>query len=444
MRTPLAVHAILGVLVLLAATSLDVWQAVPAQPGVDFYQFWGMAKAQREAQFRLGSPYRNPAGYQAQLVRMAAQSRDEALAAAVASRTAPDPTGTPFTYYLLGSWPGPYAQGLAWFRAAQFLAFVAAVFLLVRPLAAPVSAGFLAIAIACASDPLLLDLAVGNLNSLQLLALVVAATALGRAPGRALAGGLPPLLVLASLLKPIVLAAAGLLGLSLLARASPRGRLIAIAAAAGATGVLVLPPAFLFGDLGTWRDWWLATFSSDTRLAYEIAEGNYSGITLLARLGDGSIGGSMAVTAMALVVSLAGALLAGGRQWLAPGRWPRAAGRVLDDPLGAAALGILLLLALSPLVWSHYHVLAVLPALWLCGARPGAPWTRALGWCSLLLTVDLPRRLYLIWPDLPMMVLDASHAWGWGVAWLGMLGVLADRLRRAGEPVSPPSRSLPS
>lgn len=435
MRRTRTTHAVLGVLVLVAFTSVRPWQAVAGQPGTDFYQFWGMAKAQREAQFQLGSPYRNPAGYQAQLERLAAQSGDAVLASAVASRAAPDPTGTPFTYYLLGTWPGPYSQGLAGFRALQFLAFTVAVFLLVRPLAGRWVAGLLAVAIAWASDPLLLDLAVGNLSSLQLLALVVAATALERrGASPALGGWLPPLLVLVTLLKPVVVAAAGLLGLSLLRHASGRGRGLAVASAAGATAVFVALPVVLFGDLAAWRDWWGATFPSGARLAYEVTEGNYSGVALLARLGGGSIGLSMGAIALAMAASLAGTL---ALRWR-PGVLRRAAGLVLDDPLGATAVGILLLLALSPLVWSHYHVLAVVPALWLCrtGPEPGR-WPQWLGWLSLLLAVDVPRRLYLLWADLPWMVLDACHAYAWVVAWLGTLAVLAARLNP--PPPLPPS-----
>lgn len=424
-----AFAAATGVLLVLALTSVRFWLEVPRQAGVDFYQYWGIAKAQRAAGLQLGNPYRNRGGYQDGLDRLAAQSGDARLAEAVASRPLPDLTATPSAYSLLGAWPGPYSRGLALYRIAQLAAFALAVFLLARALVpAPLAAGFAA-AVAAASDPLLLDVAVGNVTTLQLLGLVVVAEVLRRGgPTRALAWWAPPLLLAVGLLKPTLLLPAGLLGLVVLARQpSPAGRASAVAAGILASAVLALAPVLLFGDFAIWTDWWAGIFSSQTRLSYEVVEGNFSGVTLLARLADVSVGASLGLTALALGASLTGALALARWRHAGALRWRDAGRATLADPLGPAVLGILLLLALSPLVWSHYHVLAVAPGLWLC--RSGERWTRALGWATLLLAVDLPRRLYLLWGDLPWMLWDASHAWGWVPAWIGLLGVLAARLR---------------
>jgi len=415
---------------------------VPEQAGVDFYQYWGVAKCQRATNFTLGSPYRNGAGYGAQLRQLAAASGDATLQRAVASRDAPDLTGTPFVYYLMGSLPGPYSRTLLLYRAALFAAFALAVFLLARPLASPAMAGALAASTAVASDALLLDLAVGNLSSLQLLGLVGAAVVARRDPRLRTALWLPPLLVLLTLVKPVVGLAAGLLGLSLLLRqVSWQARAVVVGSAAAAAGLFAALPALLFGSVTVWPDWWSATFSSGERLAYEVVQGNYSGVALLARLGGHSTGWGLAWVA----ASLGGSVLA----LAALVRWRHGAGsgfgaatlEFLRDPLAAASLGIVALLALSPLVWSHYGVLAVAPALWLCGPG-GGPWPRALGWLSLLLVVDLPRRLYLLLPDLPWMVLDLNHAFAWIPLWIGMLGVLAAKL--PAPPLNPPLPPRPS
>lgn len=413
-------------MILLGVASLPFWQRAGEQPGIDFYQYWGIAKAQRAAAFALGSPYRNPAGYQDRLLGIAAASGDARLQSLAASKEWLDVTGTPFVYSLMGGLPAPYSRALMLWRAVLVFAFACAVFVLARPLASAATSGLLALATALAFDPLLLDVQVGNLSSVQLLGLVVAAALLQRRPmGPMQMLLVPALLVLLTLMKPIVAIAALLLGLSLLLQGGPRERVTAIASAGAATVVFGLLPALLFGSVTVWGDWWREAFVSDARLAYGAVHGNYSGVALLANMTGQSVGRVIALVGAAVAASLALAAL--------PARSPRAAlgagCSLLGDPACASALGVLALLAASPLVWSHYQVLVVIPALWLCGAPAGARrWPQGLGWATLVLAADLPRRLLMVWGGLPLPVVDAVHAWSWVPLWIGALGVYRARL----------------
>jgi hypothetical protein len=428
-RTETAARVVAAVMLCLGLFSLGFWNDARRQPGLDFYLMWSVAKAQRGSGFTLDSPYRDTEGYHARLLRDAAASGDAVLQDA-APRVSMDFTGTPFVYYLMGSLPGPYATALLAFRAAQLLAFALAVFVLARPLASMPTAAALAAATALAFDPLLLDVKNGNLGALLLFGLAMLGQWLSRplaasgGVGRVHALLAPALLVLLAVIKPIVAGAALLMGLALLRAGSGFARAAALGSAVVALALFYLAPCALFDSLAVWGDWAREAFSSDARLAYNIDMGNYSGILLLAEGAGRSPGWAMQVTAFALAASLAGVLGWSGRRALAA-----VAQDARADPLAAAALGIVLLLALSPLVWSHYQVLAVLPALWLCRAPAGAP--RVLGWLALVLVADLPRRVAMVWEGLPWLVLHVSHAYSWLLLWAGLLVVLRARLRAA-------------
>ncbi|WP_029919106.1 glycosyltransferase 87 family protein [Nevskia soli] len=425
------VLAIIIVMILMATASFRFWSDLPNQLGVDFYQFWGIAKSQQSSGFRLGSPYRNPAGYQQQLLKLAAVEGDAELVAAVGKREQPDLTGSPLLYYLLGMLPQKYTVALWSFRTAQFVAFALAAFLLVRRLTSgPVSALTFAVALAAAFDPLLLDMAVGNLSSFQLLGLVLVAGLLEQGGASNVRIGLAQallvtvVLVLLTLVKPSIAAATALAGLCLYRKTERRVRTIIAVTAGAVCALLYALPCMLFNSASVWADWWSGTFSSVDRLAYAGGDGNYSGVGLLSsRLGI-SIAAAMALVGTFLLVSLLWPIVSvcattskAGRDYLAVIR------NGLVDPYLCIAFGVVVSFALSPLVWSHYQVLGIIPALWLCwnqGTRNRLP--RIAGWLALLLMADLPRRIYLL-AGVPWILIEACHGFSWLLLWVGMITV---------------------
>ncbi|MFI4980184.1 MAG: glycosyltransferase 87 family protein [Nevskiales bacterium] len=434
------VLATIIVMIFMATTSFRFWCDMANQPGVVFYQFWGIAKSQQSSGFQLGSPYRNPAGYQKQLSKLAAVEGEAELVAAVSKREQPDLTGSPLLYYLLGMLPRKYTAALWGFRTAQFVAFVLTAFLLVRRFTSGrVSALIFAVALAAAFDPLLLDMAVGNLSSLQLLGLVLVAGLLEQGGlnnariGSAQAVLVSVMLVLLTLVKPNIAAATVLLGLCLYLKTERRDRAIAAVAAGAVSALLYALPCVLFNSASVWVDWWSGTFSSVGRLAYAGGDGNYSGVGLLSsRLGI-SVAAAMALVGTFLLVSLLWPIASVratafkvGRDYLAVIR------NGLVDPYLCIAFGVVVAFALSPLVWSHYQVLGIIPALWLCrdqGPRYQLP--RLAGWLALLLLADLPRRIYLL-VSAPWILIEACHGFSWLLLWVGTIMVFhlrgADRM----------------
>jgi hypothetical protein len=186
--------------------------------------------------------------------------------------------------------------------------------------------------------------------------------------------------------------------------------------------MLGLLPVALFGSAAVWSDWSSYILSSADRLAYDIDSGNYSAVTWLAWLSSAEVGRVTASVAVALAASAAAAI--------GPQRAWRACCELFRDPLCAASLGIVVLFSLSPLVWSHYQVLAIVPALWLCRAS-SAVWPRVLGWGSLILFADPVRRVLMAWP-LPTSVAELCHAFSWVPLWIGLLLVLRERAHAPG------------
>jgi len=258
-------------------------------------------------------------------------------------------------------------------------------------------------------EPLILDVRVGNLNSLQLLVLVVAALAVraektGSADRRFFVRVIAPgLLVVAMFLKPNIAPAA--IAIALLAVSV---RLSALVGLLGAALVCAVLPILYFGDLSIWGDWWRNTFGTLGRLGYESASGNFSTPLLVANTFGVGLGAAVAVVAAAGV--LFGALTI---KFSAP---RAGAGTVLNlrrDPLYWGALGITVSLALAPLTWSHYYVLAVFPVVYLLCAPTTSPPTRAAGMVALFIAAGLLRRIYDVsgWPDPQILVVSARLAW---------------------------------
>jgi hypothetical protein len=207
---------------------------------------------------------------------------------------------------------------------------------------------------------------------------------------------------------------------------------VAAAGAAAVTALALVLPWLLFGSWGVWLDWWRTVFSDPARLVYPVSEGNYASPLLLAAatgLDAGRAGLGIAVALAATAVACAWTRRPPGASGLAA-LLAFARGR-LRDPYWTAATGVVLTIALSPLVWAHYYVLCLFPALWLLWSPAQRAWPALLAAASILMTSAL---LFQLAPPggwagaLPKIVsvswnalIPASIAAGWVPLWAGLL-----------------------
>ena len=225
-------------------------------------------------------------------------------------------------------------------------------------------------------DPLLVDLGVGNLDSLQLFGLALSLWLAIRLTRRGNLAQLTAaaffcLLVFLTLLKPNLLPITLLLGAHLWARHGVRVLRPAAMTGAAFGVILVILSCLKFHSWALWLDWFKYARSLDSAtLLTWIGQSNFGPAILLSKGLGVSLSGTVAALAaglgalMALALSLA--MPAGDRGL---GGWWRAALRSLRDPSLCTSAGVIVLLVVSPLVWSHYYVLALLPALWLLSRR---------------------------------------------------------------------------
>lgn len=393
---------------LLAHAALSCSEAFRRYPGIDFYHYWAVPQA-RSVEPRLGSPYLDTESYASVLARLAEGAGPQHRAAASFRREL-DLTGTPVSYVLLGFLPGDYSTAFGAFQAAQVLALTAAVVLILLARRLPAELG-----LACAGlfllayFPVTADLGVGNVNSFQLLVLATAAAWSART--KAAAATVWPALAVTVLVKPTLLAPAVMLGFATAVGAS-RPTLATAAVRTGIAAALTFAaPMLAFGDAGVWPQWW--TSVAGERLLYAPTTGNWSTSSLIAsatRLPVSLVAAGLLV----LVVSVLALDL----------RTPQARSNWASDPFRAASAGVVIVLAASPLAWSHYFVLGLLPALWLLGS--GDRLASLAGGAGLILASGLVPSLGARWAQL-----DLSTAWLTALSWLPLWLGLARESARA-------------
>ncbi len=432
---PYEVRIALLLLLMMAMFSIANWVTLPRYAGLDFCELWEIAKCQRASGFALGSPYVNPEAYQLEIKELERTAADRSFADANRLREGLDLPGTPLLFAAFDLLPAQYRSSLWTYRALQLSAFAVSLFLL-RRLASdrlrPQGLAF-AVLLILAYDPLAFDLEVGNVDCLQLLALIGCAQLATRL--RKGAGGRERLLtvvvaVLATLLgmfKPNIGMALLMLALCVMMRTDTRGRLTAaIAALTSATGLAALS-AYFFRTWMVWPDWWHATLGSVGRLSYPIqTTGNRSTSLYLSQLLGLPTAAVMLVTAALLPLSLAAATFPSSAtagsclpRWMAT--WKGA----LRDPYFCIGAGLLLTFASSPLVWPHYFILGLIPAFWLFRNRRPPNLPAVMGFLAILLMGGLPQRIFVITGGgVSATVMTAARELAWTPLWIGLLSKL--------------------
>jgi hypothetical protein len=419
--------------------------------GVDFYQFWGVPTAMRLTGGTLGTPYTSGERYHAVLKEYAAASGQPKLRVAHRFWSGPDFAGSPLLYRVFALTSADYTASLGVFHLLQVVSFVGAC-LLLGYLFRFDPFQLLCLTLVCLLfyQPLLSDLRVGNVGSLQLGALAAAlglASLLPRLPSPGQRAGLGALLLIAlaalTLCKPNIVLVAVLLALHLAVRHGVRVFGLAALPAAAATVLLVIAPCVYFRSWTVWQEWYRFVYGANPRMLLRpIASGNYSTPLMLSSW----LGGAVWVIVGVLLVLLALSLLAVVWTRLPAPRGagdlvPRGAGdrvrsaleRLLGDPAAALAIGILVTTATSPLYWAHYYVLLLLPGLWLLGTPAATPVVPTLAALGVVMGAGIVGML--LWAAGGATAMAATIALSWVPLW----GALLIHLRSAGTVVPEPA-----
>jgi hypothetical protein len=247
----------LAAIVLAAYLALVAVAAFPHQVTADFYQFWGIAAAHKASSIE-ATPYSIPWPYARVLNAMADASASEKLPGANGLRHELDPTGTPLFYATFTFFPRDYDTAQALFVVLLHACALAATFAIAR------LRGFGTIASICIAagvglvfTPFIVDVNVGNVNSLQLACIAAwLALASRRIPERRrleiIAVGL--LAVFVAYKPNTLLIAAGFATWYFLVARRSDFRIAAILAAALALASWAVG-AWYFGDASAWSEW---------------------------------------------------------------------------------------------------------------------------------------------------------------------------------------------
>jgi hypothetical protein len=383
--------------------------------GVDFYHYWGVAKAIGRSEGTLGSPYTAPERF-AELLNVYADSAgDERLKSVNRQRRELDVTGTPLFYASFGFLPDDYSLAFGIYQILQVALLIAALGLLGRRLGAPlIDSVTLALVAVVVYWPVISDLRVGNINCIQLFLLVAitlfADRGLDDRSGAASAArqtAVLSVLGLLTLFKPNVAVVTLLLAAHLWVRLGALGFLRAAIPAAAVSAAAFAYSCWTFASWTIWREW-LELVAA--RPVYPTFQGNYSTPALL----DGVFGIGLRAATLGIGVLL---LLSAWATYVRARPTGRPGVAALRDPWYAVSVGVVITLATAKLAWSHYFVLSLLPALWLLWspAQSGA----ILAATSLLLTSAVLPAILI--PLGGRSFIAYTVAASWVPLWIGVL-----------------------
>ena len=423
-RSPIAARAALVVLAIwFVASAIDVF---PHQQRIDFYQFWGVPVA-RHAGAIEATPYVDQAPYARVLNAMADASGSAKFRDANRFRRSLEPMATPFLYAVFSAFGTDYEAAQRIYTALLCAAAGLAVFGLARLRGVDTTlSACVALLVLLTFNPFAQDVRSGNVNSLQLAvaAALVGVSARGWFSGNDWIDGLYlGVLALLVAFKPNTPWIALALGLHYLSLRGLRAFAIGVVEGALAAAGAIAIGAAAFGGAHAWSEWLaLARGMDGSAMTLPFERGNLSLALVVSRASPvfGPVGWGMALVAV-IAVSIVLALTDRGRRGdllLAAAR------RAFADPWFAASVGIVLTFAASPLVWPHYHMMALIPIAWLIW--PERP-CRACVWGAAACYLVLSRAV--IDPLLALQAFNALQALTL-LSWLALLpGLLAHATR---------------
>jgi hypothetical protein len=357
-------------LLLLAALSVERWQASGYAPTIDFLTLWSVPHAlasepigniyARDDQLVMGTVVRHDAGdeFATPAFRRAVALSDKVYDGRV------EATATPLAYTLIG-WLSRdrYDGDLRRFEALSIMAFFTALLVLCRLLRYPAAGTIVAIAAFSAGfAPVLADVRVGNMNQLQLalLAVFLWCTARSRPVAAGAVLGFAVLLKPNLIMVPIVVLFIGAVDRDL----RYHTRLVAGMGFAAVATIGISSAYF-----GSPYVWWQFVQSLPHTLgpAYSLERGNLCLATLLYSVTGLQLAPAIAVISFGVVAGIV---------WRT--RWRRDAAQSLTDErrlhyaFVANGAGCAMMLLAGRLAWLHYYTLLMPLAVYLLRPDPDA------------------------------------------------------------------------
>ena len=344
--------------VLVALFVIGVWNYAEEMPGIDYYVAWVAADATRngsehtiyskEGRYRTGREYRAAA---------LDENPDSRQAASAQIQSVPHMTATPFLYWVIRLFSsGDYEADLTAWHAIALVLFVFGFVVFCR-MSGYSTTALLALLLPCLvwMEPLHADLRVANVNSFQVGMLGLILLLLTRDSDRRMlfAAGF----VLASLVmfKPNLAPVSVLLPGAWLIRGQYHKLFTGLAGMVAGTLVAFAVSSYFFGGITAWIDW-IGSISSQTYQSIEASQGNFSPGQSFKLGFQGQVILSLTLCALVLVFFWWGSK-AGGKK---PAH--SVAQRQVITSVEYArllALGCLVHMFVSPLVWTHYYLLAI-------------------------------------------------------------------------------------
>lgn len=351
--TPKRVSAAAVVSFLLAcAAAVWVFQYSHRWAGLDFYQFWAGAQIARDANVENLYSMETRQAKGAEFLRRAEPPESRIRVVAQARREF-EFFSTPFLYACFGVLSADYERAHFTYRLIVMVAAIAATVLLARIATMTWPQTFLILAfVLVLFEPFKSDIRVGNVNSLQLLAIAGAVslerTASSRRGADAFAGFLYGVLVA---FKPnVLLLIPALFAYRITCREYRRLATQAGGVALGAA-VSVVAGALYFGSAKAWAQWfWAARDLASNAPAF--AQANIAPLNMLATMFG-------ATTAYAAALILLGVV--------AVSAWNYVRSEPHDNSLLIAGAAVLLALLAASLVWPHYLLLLLPLSIALMG-----------------------------------------------------------------------------
>jgi hypothetical protein len=403
--------------------------------GIDFYQYWVIGRGPIAASTELKSPYTHVPEYSAFVDTQITRKGDIRLLSVHRKahhlyENGLDIPGSPVQYALFAFMPGDYSLAYGLFLGVEIIAFVVALVALASVV--PRKRAFLlgiSAMLPIIYWPLENAATSGNLSLAQFSIIVglclfyrkgVEQNLFKRSLGFSVF--FLGCLIVLTMIKPNIALVTLVLtacywrsqGTKLLARAG----LIS----AGGGALVAWATAAYYGSWSVFVDWY-RYFPNTGKIPYAVLGGNSSATRIISDVAFIHIHAVAAVLGLLLVIQFCWALF---------NHRPKGCGygkhvtlrvlSLLDDAFLCTALAVTVTLALSPLVWVHYYVLALIPSFWLISnARPWS-FVELMGVLSIVISSG---ELLVLsgYVDLAPYVI----ACGWVPAWFGLCYALEQR-----------------